>query len=183
MRTTMTALKTSALAAIVAMTLFSPLPLAAHDYKHQGLKLDHPWTRATPPGAKVAGGYVTITNTGTQADRLIGGSFAMSERVEVHEMSVTDGVMRMQQLEKGLEIPPGGTVELKPGGLHLMFLGLTGGPREGERIKGTLSFAKAGDVEVEFAVEPLGASAPVDKSAGQAADGKSNGSHHHHHNH
>lgn len=136
----------------------------AHDYTAGTLKIDHPWTRVTPPGAKVAGGFLKITNTGTEADRLLGGSFALSDRVEVHEMKVEDGVMRMKEVSGGLEIPPGGTVELKPGSYHVMFMGLKSSPKEGERVEGTLTFEKAGAVEVAYAVEPLGA-----KSSGTGA--------------
>jgi hypothetical protein len=119
--------------------------------------IDTPWARATPGGAQVGGGYVKITNTGTEADRLIGGSLPMATAVEVHEMSMSGGVMKMRKLDDGLEIKPGQTVELKPGGYHLMFTGLREGLKAGQTIKGTLIFAKAGSVEVEYAVAPIGA--------------------------
>jgi copper(I)-binding protein len=121
------------------------------------LVIEAPWTRATPGGAQVAGGYVKITNKGAEADRLIGGSLPAASAGEVHEMVMTDGVMRMRHLEKGLEIKPGQTVELTPGGYHLMFTGLREGLKEGPPVKGTLVFEKAGSVEVEFRVAPIGA--------------------------
>jgi periplasmic copper chaperone A len=77
--------------------------------------------------------------------------------VEVHQMTMTDGVMKMRKLEKGLEIKPGQTVELKPGGYHLMFTGLREGLKQGNSIKGTLVFEKSGSVEVEYRVAPIGA--------------------------
>jgi len=150
----------------------------AHDYTHQNLEIDQPWTRATPPGAKVAAGFMSITNNGSKPDKLVGGTFSMSERVEVHEMSVTDGIMRMQELAGGLVIDPGATVELKPGGYHLMFLQLKDAPKEGEKVKGTLRFAEAGEVAVEFAVAPIGA-----KSHGDDGEGKASGGDHSHHGH
>lgn len=123
------------------------------------IKVSTPWARATPKGAPVGGGYLTITNTGTEADRLIGGTFPNAGKVEVHEMSMDNGMMRMRQLPKGLEIPPGATVELKPGGFHLMFTGLKAPIAEGMPISGTLVFEKAGTLNVEWAVSPIGSSA------------------------
>ena len=128
-----------------------------------------PWTRATPKSAPVAGGFVKITNTGSESDWLIGGSFTGAGRVEVHEMATDNGVMRMRQLANGLEIKPGQTVELKPGGFHLMFMELKQPTVEGKPIRGTLTFRKAGSVEIDFAVAPIGGPAPA-----------SGGGHHHH---
>ena len=87
----------------------------AHDYKVGALEIGHPWTRATPKGATVAGGYLKITNKGTAPDRLTGASFTAAPRVEIHEMAMSDGMMRMRPLRAGLEIKPGETVEFKPG--------------------------------------------------------------------
>ena len=125
--------------------------------KAAGIKIEKPWTRVTPPGAKVAAGFMTITNTGNEADRLVSGSVALAKTVEIHEMSMKDGIMRMNEVDAGLEIAPGATVVLKPGGYHLMFMGLTAEPQEGQPVKGKLKFEKAGEVAVEFAVAPLGA--------------------------
>ena len=133
---------------------------AATSTKLGSLVIEAPWTRATPAGAKVAGGYVTITNTGKEPDRLVGGSFPLAGRFEVHEMAVTNGVMTMRELGQGLEIAPGQKVELKPGGLHVMFMDLKTQVKEGQPIKGTLVFEKAGTVEVEYRVAPIGARAP-----------------------
>jgi copper(I)-binding protein len=130
---------------------------AAHDYKLGALEIKHPWTRATPKGATVAGGYLTIVNTGTTADRLVGGSAAGAGRFEIHEMAMTGGVMRMRPLPKGIEIKPGATVELKPGSFHLMFMGLKAPLEQGTRVKGTLVFEKAGTIEVEYAVDAIAA--------------------------
>ncbi len=136
---------------------YAQSPMAPRSYKVGAIVIEAPWTRATPGGAQVAGGYLKITNPGQDADRLIGGSLPMASAVEVHEMSMTDGIMKMRKLPKGLEIKPGQTVELKPGGYHLMFMGLRGGLKEGQTIKGTLVFEKAGSVEVEYQVAAIGA--------------------------
>ena len=90
-------------------------PVWAHDYKVGALQIGHPWSRVTPKGATVAGGYLKITNTGTASDRLVGGSATISGRFEIHEMKVVSGMMQMRPLPNGLEIKPGQTVELKPG--------------------------------------------------------------------
>lgn len=147
------------IAIATALTLFVVAAMTqaqAHDYTLGDIKIVHPWSRATPGGAKVAGGFMKLTNTGKQTDRLIGGSLTGAGQFEVHETSLQDNVMRMRRLEKGLEIPAGASVELKPGSYHVMFIGLQSGLKEGERVKGTLVFEKAGTIEVDFKIEALG---------------------------
>jgi copper(I)-binding protein len=130
--------------------------LAKQSYKLGQLVIEAPWARATPAGAQVGGGYLKITNNGKEADRLIGGSFPVATSVEVHQMTLSNGVMKMRKMQ-GLEIKPGQTVELKPGSYHLMFNGLREGLKQGQTINGTLQFEKAGSIEVEFQVAPIGA--------------------------
>jgi copper(I)-binding protein len=127
-------------------------------YRVGDLIVQAPWARATPAGAKVGGAYLKITNNGTQSDRLVGGSLAGAREVEVHEMSMSNNVMKMRHLKDGLEIKPGQTVELKPGGYHLMLTGLSDALKQGQKLKGSLTFEKAGTVEIEYAVAPIGAS-------------------------
>lgn len=170
------------MAAAISLTLASVPNLNAEEAAHaNALMIDKAWTRATPPGAKVAGGFVTIMNHGKEADRLTGGSFALSKRVEVHEMTMTDGVMRMNEVKGGIEIAPGATVELKPGGYHLMFMELTDQPQQSEPVKGTLHFEKAGDVAVEFAVAPIGTKT-FDGAGGNMPAGHEHGGHDMQHN-
>jgi uncharacterized protein YcnI/copper(I)-binding protein len=126
-------------------------------YKAGSIVVEAPWSRATPGGAKVAGGYMKITNTGKEPDRLVGGSLPVAARMETHEMTTENGVMKMRHLPAGLEIKPGETVELKPGGYHLMFMDLRQGLKDGQTIKGTLNFEKAGPLEVEYRVGAIGA--------------------------
>lgn len=123
--------------------------------------IEAPWTRATPGGAKVAGGFMTVRNTGTEPDRLVGGTFPHAPRVEVHEMAVIDGTMRMREVRGGIEIPPGGSVQLRPGGYHMMFMELTEPVRTGAPARGTLVFQKAGSVEIDYNVAPVGAPGPT----------------------
>ncbi len=144
---------------LLALAL-APLVSAAlaADYKLGALEIDHPWVRATPKGAKTAAGYVVIRNAGSTADRLIGASLADSGRAEVHEMTMDGGVMRMRPLPEGIEIKPGESVALKPEGLHLMFVDLKAPLVKDRPVKGTLTFAQAGSVDVEFSVQGIGAS-------------------------
>jgi periplasmic copper chaperone A len=148
-----TVVKSVLSAAILALAASAA---SAHEYKAGSLQIQHPWSRATPKGATVAGGYMKIVNTGTTPDRLIGGSTSAAPKFEIHEMSMDGGVMKMRQLPKGIEIKPGQTVEFKPGGYHLMFVGITAPLEQGKRVKGTLEFEKAGKIEVEYAVEAIG---------------------------
>ena len=132
-------------------------------YKVGNLIISAPWSRETPNAARVAAGYLRITNAGPQSDRLIGGSVPFAARVEVHEMTMADGVMRMRELASGLDIKPGETVELKPGGLHLMFMDLKSSLKAGVAYKAQLQFQRAGAVEIEFQV--TSAAAPAAGSA------------------
>lgn len=158
------AIAATLLAALVSLSIASPS--RAHDYTIGQLHIAHPWSRATPPGSKVAGGFLKIENKGTTVDRLIGGTFPAAGRFEIHTMAMAGGVMTMRHLDKGLEIPPGQTIELKPGSYHLMFMDLATGITEGKRIKGTLVFEKAGTIEIDYKIEPIGA-----KSSGEGAAG------------
>ena len=128
----------------------------AHDYTVGSLHIEHPWSRATPKGAKVGAGYLVVENRGSTADRFISVSADFAGRTELHEMAVTDGVMRMRPLASGVEIAPGMTAKFEPGGLHVMFLDLKRPLEKGERVKATLHFEKAGAVEVVFVVEAIG---------------------------
>ena len=132
-------------------------PAQATDVTAGPLKISAAWARATPKGAKVGGGYLTISNTGDAPDRLVGAASAVAKEVQVHEMSMADGVMKMRPVTGGLEIKPGATVTLKPGGYHVMFVGLAQPLKPGEHFKVTLEFAKAGKVDVDFTTEGIGA--------------------------
>jgi copper(I)-binding protein len=129
-------------------------------FKLGNLTVISPWTRATPGGAKIAGGYLKISNSGATRDRFIGAKSEVADHAELHEMSMSDGVMKMRPLPNGLEIKPGETVELKSGGYHLMFMDLKQPLKAGESFKATLQFEKAGQLEANFSVNALGASGP-----------------------
>ena len=137
--------------------LKAPAPVLKIVKKEQAhLDIRNARSRVTPNGAPVAGGYVTIRNWGDKADRLIAATVSVSDQVEIHEMSMSDGVMRMRALDKGLEIPAGATVELKTGSYHLMFIKPKRALSEGEWIDGTLTFERGGVVPVRFKVDGMG---------------------------
>jgi periplasmic copper chaperone A len=125
----------------------------ARDYAVGALKITHPWSRPTPPGAPTAAGYLTIVNTGKTADRLIGVSTTAADKVEIHQMSMAGGVMTMRPVQDGLAAPARGSVSLAPGGYHLMFVGPKRPFRAGDRIPVNLRFERAGVVNVELVVE------------------------------
>src|SRR5262249_31908745 len=133
----------------------------ADDFSIGAIQVENPWTRATPKGSAVAGAYMTISNKGTAPDRLVGGSSPVAGQFEVHSMVMEQGVAKMRPVDGGLEIKPGETVELKPGGLHVMLTGLKQPLEKGQKVKGTLQFEKAGKLDIEYTVEALGASAPA----------------------
>jgi len=144
-------------AGLVAVSALPAVTAGAQEYKAGSIQIDQPWSAATPRGASVAAGYMTIKNTGTEPDQLTGVSTPVAGKVEVHEMSMDNGVMRMRPVAGGLEIKPGQTVEFKPSSFHLMLMNLKGPIQQGKPFKATLMFAKAGPVDVEFAVERVGA--------------------------
>ncbi|WP_353186531.1 copper chaperone PCu(A)C [Bosea sp. (in: a-proteobacteria)] len=158
-------MKLSLSLAAAALALSASLA-AAHEFKAGPLKIGHPWSRATPAGAKVGGGYLTIENTGTAADRLVSVAVPFAARSEIHEMATKDGIMTMRPLENGIEVPAGGKVEFKPGGYHIMFMELKQPLKQGEMMKGTLTFEKAGSVDVEFKVDSIAAKGGADAHQG-----------------
>ena len=141
---------------LIAATLLASAAWA-QDYKLASLEISQPWTRATAPTAKAGGGFVTITNKGTTPDRLIAARSTVSDKVEIHEMKMDGNVMRMRELDKGLEIPPGATVELKPGGFHIMFMELKAPFAKDTKIPVTLVFEKSGSIDIELPVQAIGA--------------------------
>jgi copper(I)-binding protein/uncharacterized protein YcnI len=140
----------------------------SHAHHSDPILVERPWARATPPGAQTAAAYLTIVNHGTDADVLVGASSPQAERVEFHLTTNDSGIMKMRPATDGVAVPAGGTVELRPdGGYHVMLSGLKAPLRSGTMLPVTLRFAKAGSIEVVFAVEPIGARGP---SAGAAPE-------------
>jgi hypothetical protein len=154
----------------ILLAAFGP-PADAKDFHAGSLDIAAPWSRATPQGASVAAGYLTIKNTGATADRLVGGASDAAAKFEVHEMSMDGGVMKMRPIQGGLEIKPGETVELKPQGLHIMFVGLKKPLKQGDHVKATLEFEKAGKVDVDFDVTGMGGPARPAAPSGHSMPG------------
>jgi copper(I)-binding protein len=144
-----------AMAAVLVLT-----PARAEDVKAGDLVISQAWTRATPGGAKTGGGYLTIENKGSAPDKLVGASADAAGKVEVHEMTMNDGVMKMRPAEGGLAIDPGKTVKLAPGGYHLMMMDLKSPLKQGDKVPLTLQFEKAGKVAVTLDVQGVGAQGP-----------------------
>lgn len=154
----------AACAALLLTGLVSGGSAAAHDFRAGALRIDHPWVRATPKGADVGAGYLTIENTGKTADRLLSVESAAAKQTELHTMRMDNGVMIMRPAEQGFAIPPGGKLALEPGGNHVMFVGLHTPFVQGASVAAKLRFEKAGEVTVSFTVEAMGAAPPRDNS-------------------
>lgn len=124
----------------------------AHGYKVGELYVGHPWARATVAGQGAGGGFLKIENKGKTSDRLVGGQSPVADHVELHTMTMEGDVMKMRAIE-AIDLPAGQTVELKPGALHVMFIGLKAPLKAGDKVPLTLKFEKAGEVKVEVRVE------------------------------
>ena len=148
-------------ACVTLATALFTAPLQALEVKAGDLVITQAWSRATPGGAKIAGGYLTIENKGSSPDRLMKGTADISGKIEVHEMAMNNGVMTMRELDKGLAIEPGKTVKLAPGGYHLMLMDLKGALKQGDKVPVTLEFEKAGKVALSLDVQGVGAQAPA----------------------
>lgn len=122
--------------------------------------VEQPWSRATPPGAKIGVGFMRLHNPGSGAERVVGASSPVAERVEMHVTTREGDVMKMRHVQS-FEVPAGGTFELKPGGAHLMLVNLKRALRKGEKVPLTLRLQKAGEVKIELSVEEMGARQPA----------------------
>ena len=134
----------------------------AHEYKLGGLTIEHPWARPTAAGQAAGGAYMKIVNAGTD-DKLVSISTDAAKSVELHEMKMEGDVMKMRQVDGGIALKAGQTVELKPGGYHVMLLGLKAPLKVGDKIPAKLKFEKAGEVDVTLNVDAPGAAAPEHK--------------------
>jgi copper(I)-binding protein len=147
---------------LVSFFLLGPIGAYAHEFKVGDIEITHPWARATPPGATVGGGYLTITNHGSQPDRLTAVSTPIAGMTQLHRMTMEGDIAKMEELPDGIEIPPGASVELKPQSLHIMFMALKKPFKEKESFEAELTFEKAGKVTVEFEIEPMDADGSMD---------------------
>lgn len=148
----LTGLAFLALFAITALT--APF---AQEVRVGPIEITDAWTRATPPNAPTGAGFLTLTNEGNVDDRLVSVAAPGVDTVELHTMAMQDGVMKMRRLDDGIPVPAGETVDLAPGGLHIMFIGLEQRFEQGTVVPVTLTFETAGSVAVDLPVGPIGA--------------------------
>jgi len=148
---------------VAALVVLAGKAAAAEEFKAGEISVEQPWFRATPGGAKVGAGYLTITNRSAAPDRLLSATTDVAGRTEIHEMSMANGMMRMRPLPDGVEVPANGSIALEPGSFHLMLLDLKQPLKQGDRFSGTLTFEKAGPLDVTFDVRGIGAKAPPDE--------------------
>jgi copper(I)-binding protein len=148
------------LSVVAIASILSTRPTFALEFKAGSITIEHPWSRATPGGAQVAVGYLTIENDAATPDRLVSATAEIAGKTQIHLMSMADGVMTMREVSEGVPVPANGSVALDPNAYHLMFKDLKRPLTEGEEFKGTLTFEKAGTVDVTFEVEGMGAAAP-----------------------
>lgn len=141
-------------------------PAAAADYKVGSLDVTQPWARATPKGASTGAAYMTVTNSGSKTERLSCASSPAAATCQIHEMAMSDGVMKMRPVQGGLEIKPGQTVTLKPGGFHMMLEGLRAPLVPGDKVEATLTSSDGASVKVEFPIAAIGAPAPGASTGG-----------------
>lgn len=153
-------------ACAIALLAVLPASAPAQEVKAGDLVITQPWSRATPGGAKIAAGFLTIENKGAAPDRLVSVAGDVAGRVEIHEMAMNNGVMTMRPLDKGLAIEPGKTVKLAPGGYHLMLMDLKNQLKQGDNVPLTLEFEKAGKVALSLDVQGVGAQAPAHDHSG-----------------
>ena len=119
------------------------------------VSVENAWTRATPPGAKIAAGYLTIRNASGSADQLVSASSPAAAKVEPHVTIEEGGISKMRPV-RSYDIPAHGSFELKPSGAHLMLMNLKAPLKAGSRVPLVLRFAHAGEVRTELEVRPLG---------------------------
>lgn len=143
----------SIVAALLAVTLAGPA--LAHDYRVGDLRIEHPWSRATPPGTPMGVGYLKVVNAGDTPDRLLGASSPAAGRVQIHRTVEKDGTTTMVHQADGVAVPANGSVRFAPGSYHLMLMGLESPLEADARVPVTLRFERAGVVEIELEVRPL----------------------------
>lgn len=139
--------------AIGALALLAASPAGAHEYRKGDLTIFHPWARPTAEGSAMGAAYLSIKNAGAAPDKLVSAASPVAKKAELHETREENGVMKMRTVEGGIEIAPGAAQELKPGGYHIMLVGLNKRLQEGEMVPLTLTLAKAGAIEVKIKVE------------------------------
>lgn len=140
------------LAAFGALLVLATGAASAKDATLGALLIHHPWIKVPPPGAAVAAAYAAIENTGKDDDLLLSVTVTGVGKVQLHDMKMQGDTMTMPELKDGLALPAGQTTTLKQGSFHMMLMGLKAAPKEGDVVKGSMTFEKAGTVDIEFDV-------------------------------
>lgn len=151
---------------VVLASLTTASGVEAQSAASSSISIERPWARATPSGARTGAVYVTIANHGAAADRLLGASTPVADKVQFHREIEDDGVMRMREL-RTVDIGPGASFTFKPGGAHMMLFGLKHSLKEGEVLPLTLELEKAGKIDVQVRIAKAAAAAPHDMSGMQ----------------
>ncbi|MFO1502740.1 MAG: copper chaperone PCu(A)C [Steroidobacteraceae bacterium] len=141
--------------AMLAAAVFTNATAAPGAASPETLRIDAPWARETAAGQRDGGGFMNIINDGNTADRLVSAASPASAAVQIHAVQMEQGMMRMRELPDGVPVPAAGRVELKPGSLHIMFIGLNHPLKAGDRVPVTLKFRAAGEKKVMFEVRSL----------------------------
>ena len=141
------------IAVCVAGVMLAGSPAVAYGYGAGDLQVRHPWARATPPGAQVGAAYLEIHNSGKEPDRVVGVATPAAERVEMHVQVREGDIVKMREVQR-FEVPARQGLTLRPGGSHLMLVGLRKPLVTGERIPLTLRFERAGELKIEVEVQP-----------------------------
>jgi copper(I)-binding protein len=161
--------------AVAAVLTGFVAPALAQGTSNTSITVEQPWARATPGGAKTGAVYMTLDNKSGSADRLTGASSDVADKLQIHEMKVENGVMKMREVAGGLSIPAGGSVALKPGSYHVMLIGLKKPLTVGEKFPLTLTFEKAGNISVTVPVQAVGATQDKGGMSGMQKSGSGMG--------
>jgi periplasmic copper chaperone A len=159
---------------VALLTAFAG-PAVAQTTATSTITVEQPWARATASGAQTGAVYMTFDNKGSSPDRLTGASSDVANKLQIHEMKVENGVMKMRELAGGLSIPAGGSVVLKPGSYHVMLIGLKKPLTAGEKFPLTLIFEKAGNVSVTVPVQAMGSMEDKGGGMGEMHDNQGGG--------
>jgi periplasmic copper chaperone A len=154
-------------AALFALSFLLANQVHAEDYKVGSIQITQPWARATPKGASSGAAYMTVTNSGTTAEHLNCVSSDAATECQIHQMTMDGGVMKMRPVQGGLEVKPGETVTLKPGGFHLMLVGLKAPLQPGKSLDATFKIDSGSTVQVAFPIAAIGAPGPGMAPGGQ----------------
>lgn len=178
----------STLKKAVALLIFVFMSASAYGHSHGHLMIDDGWVKASLPGSKMSSGFVTITNHGQHDDQLIAAYSDIAKQTELHSMEMHDGVMHMRAVKQGWPVAVGDTLELMPGGNHIMFMGLTTKLEAGDKLTITLEFAQAGKIEKTFMVKKADAGHHMhddhqDHANDHSKDKKKQHKHEHKHEH